>query len=120
MPQYVYRFQYIQKLDENRKRKRDLKFIRVYRENIMENDYWISSYDINQLENIYIDNDDEKSEVIVYFKKVYQQLFDDDPKYRYYFKKCKELIPDELQQFKDALRIVICNKTDDKQCIHLS
>ncbi len=37
-------------------------------------DYWISHSDINKLENIYIDNDDEKSEVVVYFKKVYQQL----------------------------------------------
>ena len=56
---------------------------------------------------------EEKEEklTIIYFKKIYQQIYDDDDKLRKIMRNFMELLPNEL---KEIMKITICNMVSKK------
>ncbi len=88
-----------------------------------EDHYFVSESRIIEIFDKYNVNDEEKDDAdvrILYWKKTFQQLFDDDKKYRIIINNALDKLGPELDEFKKSFRIAICNKTDTKIGFSLS
>ena len=117
IPKYKYRYDYIEKIMTNKQNKI---FNIIFNTHYLTDPdkYWLSDYNIEQLQERLLEiKKDDNDEILIYFKKVYQKLFDDDDKLRRILWEMIKLLP---TQFNDIIKPRICNKVNIKIRKYLS
>ena len=69
-----------------------------------------NSDEISNIKDRIIESEETNIKTI-YFKKKFQRLFDDDNTFRFFLHEMHKLLPQDLR---DILKIMICNKIDNK------